>query len=78
MSTAAPGAREATMRSANPELAWCDITNRGYGALKFTRGACEAEWVAFANVREAEAGAPTTTRFSATPSAQGGPSVWSV
>ncbi|MEQ1491931.1 MAG: alkaline phosphatase D family protein, partial [Terricaulis sp.] len=76
MSAAAPGAREAMMRSANPELAWCDVTNRGYGALKFTRDACEAEWVAFSSVREAETGAPSITRLSATPSAQSGPSAW--
>lgn len=78
MAAAAPGAREAMMRSANPQLAWCDITNRGYGALRFTRGACEAEWVAFANVRETQAAAPNVTRFSATPSAESGPSAWSV
>lgn len=78
MSAAAPGAREAMMRSANPHLAWCDVTTRGYGALKFTRGACEAEWVGFADVRSAQAGAPTITRMSATPSAGSGPSAWSV
>jgi alkaline phosphatase D len=78
MSAAAPGAREAMMRSANPQLAWCDITNRGYGALKFTRGACEAEWIAFADVSEAEAAAPSITRLNSTPSAQGGPSAWTV
>ena len=74
----APGAREAMMRSANPHLAWCDVTNRGYGALKFTRGACEAEWVAFANVREAEVTAPNITRFAATPSVSSGPGAWSI
>jgi len=78
MAAGAPGAREAMMRSANPHLAWCDVTNRGYGALKFTRTACEAEWVAFANVRDAEAPAPTITRMSATPSAQGGPGAWTI
>ncbi|ANP46397.1 alkaline phosphatase D family protein [Candidatus Viadribacter manganicus] len=78
MAAGAPGAREAMMRSANPHLAWCDVTNRGYGALKFTRSACEAEWVAFANVRDAEAPAPTITRMSATPSAQGGPGPWTI
>jgi alkaline phosphatase D len=76
MSAAAPGAREAMMMSANPHLAWCDVTNRGYGALKFTRGACEAEWVAFADVRAAEASAPMVTRFSATPSVDAGPGAW--
>jgi alkaline phosphatase D len=78
MAAGAPGAREAMMMSANPHLAWCDVTNRGYGALKFTRGACEAEWVAFANVREAEAPTPSITRLTATPSASSGPGAWSV
>ena len=78
MAGAAPGAREAMMRSANPQLAWCDITNRGYGALKFTRSACEAEWVACANVRDEAAGTPSITRFSATPSMQNGPGAWTV
>lgn len=76
MSAAAPGARETMMKSANPHLAWCDVTNRGYGALKFTRGACEAEWVALADVKTAEAHAPSTTRLSATPSANAGPGAW--
>lgn len=78
MSAAAPGAREAMMRSANPHLAWCDVTTRGYGALKFTRDACEAEWVGFADVRSAEAGTPTVTRMSATPSTSNGPGAWSL
>jgi alkaline phosphatase D len=75
---AAPGAREALMRTANPHMAWCDATNRGYGALRFTRTACEAEWVAFADVRSPQAPAPTITRLSAEPSADAGPSAWSV
>jgi alkaline phosphatase D len=78
LTAAAPGAREAMMKSANPHLVWCDVTNRGYGALKFTRGACEAEWVAFSDVRNLEASAPTITSLTATPSAAGGPSRWSV
>lgn len=78
MTAAAPGAREAMMQSANPHLAWCDVTNRGYGALKFTRGACEAEWVAFADVRSETVSTPITTRFAATPSTQAGPSPWTV
>ncbi|MEZ5972289.1 MAG: alkaline phosphatase D family protein [Hyphomonadaceae bacterium] len=78
LSAAAPGAREAMMQSANPDLAWCDVTNRGYGVLTFTRGACEAEWVAFANVREQQAPLPSTTRFAATPSSQHGPGAWSI
>lgn len=78
LTVAAPGAREAMMRSANAHLAWCDVSNRGYGALKFTRGACEAEWVAFADVRSPDASPPTVTRFSATPSAGSGPGAWVV
>lgn len=76
MAAGAPGQREAMMKNANPHLAWCDVTNRGYGALKFTRGACEAEWVAFSDVRNTEPTTPTTTRLSATPSTTGGPSGW--
>lgn len=78
LAAAAPGAREAMMKGANPHLAWCDVTNRGYGALKFTRGACEAEWVATSDIRNPEAGAPAITRLIATPSASGGPSAWIV
>lgn len=78
MTAAAPGAREAMMKSANPHLAWCDVSNRGYGVLKFTASACEAEWLAFASVREREMAAPTVTRMSATPSAASGPGAWTV
>lgn len=78
MSAGAPGAREAMMQSANPHLAWCDVTNRGYGVLKFTRAACEAEWVAFANVREAIVTPPNVTRMTATPSGAGGPGRWTL
>jgi len=73
---AAPGARESMMRSANPQLAWCDATKRGYGALRFTRTACEADWVAFDDVRVPEAGTPTITRLVSEPSAAAGPSAW--
>jgi alkaline phosphatase D len=78
LSAAAPGAREAMMRSSNPELAYCDITNRGYGALKFTSEACEAEWVAFADVRTREFAAPAVTRMTAGASSAAGPGAWSV
>jgi alkaline phosphatase D len=78
LSNAAPGEREAMMRSANPDLAWSDTTHRGYGVLRFTRGACEAEWVAFSDVRVAQAGAPTISRMNAESGARSGPSAWSV
>ncbi len=76
LSAGAPGAREAMMESANPHLAWCDVSNRGYGVLKFTSVACEAEWVAFANVRQAEVPTPNVTRMNAEPSTSTGPGRW--
>jgi alkaline phosphatase D len=78
LSNGAPGAREAMMRSANPHLAWCDVSNRGYGVLRFTRTACESEWVAFSDVRSQQAPAPTITRLTAGASAQSGPSGWTL
>lgn len=78
LTAAAPGARETMMQSANPQLAWCDITHRGYGAIKFTRAACEAEWVAFSDVRNPEPGATTVTKLTAAPSVASGPGGWNV
>ena len=62
---------------ANPTLAWCDITYRGYGAVKLTRQACEAEWIAFDGVRTPQATA-SVTRFTSTPSETAGPGAWAV
>lgn len=78
LSAAAPGAREAMMMSKNPGLAWCDVTNRGYATLRFTRAACESEWVAYADVQTPQAGAPTITRMQSAASASAGPGAWSV
>jgi alkaline phosphatase D len=78
LSAAEPGQREALLRSANPGLAWCDLTRRGYGALTFTREACHAEWVGFDDHRARAAGAPTVTRFSTAASASAGPGAWAV
>ena len=64
------------MRNANPNLAWCDLTKRGYGALRFTPTACESEWVAFENVRAPQAGTPEITRLVAEASASAGPGGW--
>ena len=66
------------MRSATPHLAYCDVTHRGYGALKFAREACEAEWVAFDDVSAREVSAPTVTRMSAAASSNAGPGAWAV
>jgi alkaline phosphatase D len=78
LSAAAPGARETMMRAANPHLAYCDMTDRGYGVLKFTLEACQAEWLAFAEVHTPEPAAPTLTRMNARASATAGPGAWSV
>jgi len=74
----APGAREAMMRAANPDLVWCDVTHRGYGALTFTRTHCSGEWRAFNSVSTPQAPPPITTVFHSEASAGGGPGGWSV
>ncbi len=76
LSNAQPGERETLMRNANPNLAWCDLTKRGYGALRFTRTTCEADWVAFDDVRSPQSGVPSMTRLAAEASATAGPSAW--
>jgi alkaline phosphatase D len=78
LTNAAPGEREAMMRSANPQLAACDLTNRGYGALRFTRTACDAEWIAFGDVRSPQAPAPSIMRLRSAASAAAGPGAWAV
>lgn len=78
LSNAADGEREAMMRGMNPELAWCDVTHRGYGVLRFTRAACETEWVAFEDVRTPTRDAPTITRIASEPSANAGPGPWTL
>ncbi|MBL8549977.1 MAG: alkaline phosphatase D family protein [Hyphomonadaceae bacterium] len=78
LTNAQPGQREASMRGANPTMAFCDVTNRGYGKVKLTRGACEAEWVAFPSIRERTAPAPIVSRFSSQASASAGPGAWAV
>lgn len=77
LSNAQPGEREALMRGANASLAFCDLTNRGYSALTFTPAACEAEWLAFADVRSPVAGEPIVTRLSAAAGAAG-PGAWTL
>jgi len=72
------GQREQVMRDANRNLAFCDLSNRGYAALRFTRAACDAEWVAFNNIRSPQMNAPVVTRMNAAASINGGPGAWSV
>lgn len=77
LAAAAPGARESLMRNANPHLVWCDATNRGYGALRFTRTVCQSEWVAFSDVRSPETSPPSVTRLISEASTSAGPGGWS-
>ncbi len=78
LSHAAPGEREAAMRGANAHLAWCDLTRRGYAALTFTREGCNAEWIAFDDVRAPHAGAPSRTQLQSAASDTGGPGAWTL
>jgi alkaline phosphatase D len=78
LSAAATGEREAMMRRSNQHLAWCDLTHRGYATLRFTRTACEAEWVALDEVRVAQRPTRSVTRLAAEPSTIGGPSAWTL
>ncbi len=63
-----PGARERAMLAANRELAWCDVTHRGYSTVKLTRAAAEVDWIAFENVatRDAPVASITKSRAEAT------------
>jgi alkaline phosphatase D len=78
LTNAQPGEREHLLRGANPILAWCDLTYRGYGAVKLTRTSCEAEWLAFTDVRSPQMLAPQVTRLSSAPSGSAGPRAWAV
>lgn len=78
LTAAQPGERESALQGANPQLAFCDVTHRGYAALSFTRTECRADWIAFADQRAPIAGEPIVTRISATASASAGPSPWAV
>lgn len=49
-SNAAPGEREASMLDANKELAWCDITRRGYTITKVTPQRTEATYVQLSDI----------------------------
>ena len=75
-SSAAPGAREAAMVAANPELAWCDVTHRGYASAKLTPTRVDVDWFAFESVANPVAAAPTITRSSAEPTRTHGVGPW--
>ena len=78
LTNAAPGQRESMMLSSNPQMPFCDLTNRGYATLSFTRTTCEAEWLAFPDVRTPQGSTPIVTRFASAASASGGPGAWAL
>lgn len=78
LTNAAPGQREAMVRAANPDMAFTDLTNRGYAAMRLTRAACEAEWLAFEDVRAPLAQPPRVTRMASEASRNAGPGAWAV
>jgi alkaline phosphatase D len=78
LTNAQPGERESVMRAGNPNLAFTDLTNRGYATLRFTRESCNAEWIAFDSVRSPQPPTPIVTAMTSTPSASAGPGAWSV
>ena len=51
-SLAAPADVAAAIRAANPALAWCDTSHRGYTSVQLTPGAVTAEWHLLRTVRE--------------------------
>jgi alkaline phosphatase D len=74
--TGAPtGGREAALTSTNPELAWCDGTNKGYAMVTLTRTQATATFVAVGDVADRSAGVVAETRLVSEASASG-PSAW--
>jgi alkaline phosphatase D len=78
LSNAAPGRREVLMMGANADMAFCDLTNRGYGALTLTKERCAAEWRAVSDIRTRERGPTFATPFVSEASAAAGPGAWAV
>lgn len=78
LTNAQPGERERVLMGADENLAFGDFTNRGYGAFRLTRAACEAEWRAVSDIRVRARGPVQTTRFVSAASAGSGPGRWAV
>ena len=72
----APGGREQAMVAANPELAWCDVTHRGYAAAKLTATQVDVDWVAFGSITTPVAPTPTITHSSAEATRDHGVGPW--
>ena len=60
----------------NPELAWCDVTHRGYAAAKLTPTRADVDWIAFDSVTTATATTPTITRSTAETTRDHGVGPW--
>lgn len=64
LTRAEPGQREASMRAANPGLAFADLTHRGYAALSLDRRSASVEIVSFAGWRDPLASTPSRRRLA--------------
>lgn len=72
---AAIGAREAAMLSANPNMAACDLTNKGYAAVTLSAEKARVELVAVKSILSRDAAATVTQTLESEASANG-PSAW--
>jgi alkaline phosphatase D len=75
LSAAPEGGREAAAVEANPELAWCDVTRKGYALVTLTRERAETRFVATGPVTEANAPRFGETLIAAEASERG-PGAW--
>lgn len=71
-----PEERAQAFVSANPEIAWCDITHRGYSVVKLTRAGAAVEWIAFDNVLTRDAPVHSITRSTAEATRSHGVGAW--
>jgi alkaline phosphatase D len=72
---AAIGARETAMLNANPNMATCDLTNKGYAAVTLNREKARVDLVAINTIMSRDAAAKVTQSLESEASA-GGPSAW--
>lgn len=77
-SNAAPGERETAQLAANKELAWCDVTNRGYNVTRVTAKRTETTYVQLADVRSPERPAITTKTLATDARKSSGVGPWQV
>jgi alkaline phosphatase D len=72
---ATPGAREAAMLGANPNMAACDLTNRGYAAVTLTPTKARVDLLAVSDIRTRSNMASISATYEAEAGATG-PSGW--